>query len=261
MDLRPLGSTGIQVSPLGLGTVKIGRIEQVKYPTPFVIPDDRQVVELLALALDLGINLVDTAPAYGTSEARLGKLLPGPRDAWVIVSKVGESFHDGRSSFDFSAAATRRSVEQSLRRLGTDHLDAVLIHSNGEDLRILDQEPVLESLQRLKERGLIRAHGISSKTLEGGLRAVQLCDLVMLTLNPAHREELPVVRAAAAAGRGVLVKKGLQSGHVAGPQGVQAALDFIFAQSGVSSVIVGTIDPHHLRQNAAAVALATQGSR
>jgi aryl-alcohol dehydrogenase-like predicted oxidoreductase len=260
MDLRPLGNTGIRVSPLGLGTVKIGRNRQVKYPGAFSIPDDRSVVELLALARDLGINLLDTAPAYGTSEARLGKLLPGPRDAWVIVSKVGESFQDERSSFDFSAAATRQSVERTLRRFGTDYLDAVLIHSDGDDLRILDREPVLASLERLKERGLIRAYGISGKTLEGGLRGVELCDLVMVTLNPAHRGELPVVRAAKAAGKGVLVKKGLQSGHVAGTRGVEAALRFVFAQQGVSSVVVGTIDPDHLRQNAAAVEAAVRRS-
>jgi len=261
LELRRLGSTGILVSPLGLGTVKIGRNQQVKYPRPFAIPDDRQVSELLSLARDLGINLLDTAPAYGTSEKRLGKLLPGPRDAWVIVSKVGEYFHQGRSSFDFSAAATRLSVEQSLRRLGTDYLDAVLIHSDGDDLRILDQEPVLDALEGLKQRGLIRAHGISGKTLEGGLRAVELCDLVMLTLNLNYRDELPVVQAAQAAGKGVLVKKGLQSGRVAGLDGVQAALDFVFAQAGVSSVIVGTIDPGHLRQNAAAVEAAIAGAR
>ena len=261
LELRALGSTGVLVSPLGLGTVKIGRNQQVKYPKPFAIPGDRQVVELLALARDLGINLLDTAPAYGTSEERLGRLLPGPRGDWVIVSKVGESFHQGQSSFDFSAAATRRSVEQSLRRLGTDYLDAVLIHSDGNDLHILDQEPVLDTLSRLKHEGLIRAHGISSKTLEGGLRALERCDLVMLTLNLGYRDELPVVQAAYAAGKGVLVKKGLRSGRVAGPEGVRAALDFVFAQPGVSSVIVGTIDPGHLRENAAAVDAAIARAR
>jgi len=86
VELRPLGSTGMLVSPLGLGTVKFGRNEQVKYPRPFAIPDDRRVAELLALALDLGINLLDTAPAYGSSEARIGKLLPGPRDAMSLAT-------------------------------------------------------------------------------------------------------------------------------------------------------------------------------
>lgn len=68
---RPLGDTGLAVSPLGLGTVKFGRDQGVKYPSGFTIPDDREAADLLALARDLGINLIDTAPAYGRSEERL----------------------------------------------------------------------------------------------------------------------------------------------------------------------------------------------
>ena len=75
MELRHLGNTGIKVSPLGLGTVKLGRNQQVKYPHGFTLPDDKTVKELLALTWDLGINLIDTAPAYGNSEERLGALL------------------------------------------------------------------------------------------------------------------------------------------------------------------------------------------
>jgi aryl-alcohol dehydrogenase-like predicted oxidoreductase len=91
MQKRELGQTGIEVSPLGLGTVKFGRDQQVKYPWTFKIPDEKSVIELLALSQDLGINLLDTAPAYGTSEERLGQLLKNRQD-WVIVSKVGEAF-------------------------------------------------------------------------------------------------------------------------------------------------------------------------
>ncbi|MEZ5530383.1 MAG: aldo/keto reductase [Porticoccaceae bacterium] len=86
---RPFGNTGINVSILGLGTVKLGRDQGVKYPNGFVIPDDRQASKLISLAHDLGINLIDTAPAYGNSEERLGTLLKGQRDQWVICSKVG----------------------------------------------------------------------------------------------------------------------------------------------------------------------------
>ena len=63
MELRALGSTGIQVSPLGLGTVKLGRNQQVKYPRPFELPGDEEVLALLGLARELGVNLLDTAPA------------------------------------------------------------------------------------------------------------------------------------------------------------------------------------------------------
>ncbi len=253
MELRALGDTGIRVSPLGLGTVKIGRNQQVKYPQGFELPDDGRVRELLTLARELGINLIDTAPAYGTSQERLGRLLPGPRDAWVIVSKVGEIFEDGRSRFDFSHDFTIASVESSLRALRTDYLDCVLIHSNGEDLRILREEGVVDALELLKEKGWIRSHGISSKTVEGGLEAVRRLDVVMATANPEYDEERPVFEAAAAAGKGVLVKKGLSSGHVRGIDGVRAAMAHVFSLPGVSALIVGTIDPGHLRQNAALV--------
>ncbi|HEU6454768.1 MAG TPA: aldo/keto reductase, partial [Roseateles sp.] len=94
---RPLGSTGLTVSPLGLGTVKLGRDQGVKYPNGFQIPDDDAARMLLRQARELGINLIDTAPAYGRSEERLGPLLRGQRQDWVIVSKVGEEFADGLS--------------------------------------------------------------------------------------------------------------------------------------------------------------------
>lgn len=256
MELRPLGATGLRVSPLGLGTVKFGRNQGVKYPRPFELPSDRDILALLETAWDLGLNLLDTAPAYGASEERLGRLLRQCRRDWVIITKVGEEFDDGVSRFDFSAAATRTSVERSLRRLGLETLDAVLIHSNGDDLGVLEREAVLPTLLDLKQTGLVRAVGMSSKTVGGGLRAVECCDVVMVTYNLSERAEWPVIRAARAAGKGVLVKKGLRSGHLDRAMGidpVRASMALIFAEPGVSSVVVGTLNPAHLRANAAAV--------
>ncbi|MDQ5911185.1 MAG: Aldo/keto reductase [Pseudomonadota bacterium] len=252
MELKPLGATGLWVSPLGLGTVKFGRNQGVKYPQPFNLPTDQEALALLELAWDLGINLLDTAPAYGESEERLGRLLRRCRHDWVIVTKIGEAFHKGVSSFDFTAAATHASVERSLRRLGVETLDVVLIHSNGDDLAILEQAEVLPTLRNLQQAGLIRAVGMSSKTVAGGLRAAECCDVVMATCNLAQREELPVIRAAHVAGKGVFIKKGLLSGHLdtlAKADPVRASLEFIFAEPGVSSVIVGTLNRAHLRAN------------
>jgi aryl-alcohol dehydrogenase-like predicted oxidoreductase len=175
--------------------------------------------------------------------------LPGSRQDWVIVTKVGEIFEEGVSRFDFSAAHTRASVERSLRRLRTDYLDVVLIHSHGDDLAILQQEPVLEALLGLKQEGKVRGIGMSSKTVEGGLQVVERCDLVMATCNLDYNEELPVLQAAAEQGKGVLIKKGLMSGHVAGEEGVRRSMEFVFSQPGVSSMIVGTINPDHLTSN------------
>ncbi len=255
MELRPLGDTGILVSPLGLGTVKIGRDRQVKYPRGFTIPGDDAVRDLLALARELGINVVDTAPAYGNSEERLGALLPHKQD-WVIVTKVGEIFEHGVSRFDFSAAHARMSVERSLRRLGRDWVDVVLVHSDGNDMHIIEHEGVLDELARLKAEGLIRAYGMSTKTTEGGLWTVEHTDVVMATCNPRDVHDIPVIARARELGKGVLVKKGLMSGHAdaaAGGGGIAAAMEFVFATPGVSCMITGTINPHHLRENAAIV--------
>ncbi|WP_303902518.1 aldo/keto reductase [Thiohalomonas denitrificans] len=251
MELRLLGSTGIRVSPLGLGTVKLGRDQQVKYPRGFRIPGDDEVRNLFALARDLGINFVDTAPAYGTSEERLGRLLPNRND-WVIVTKVGEIFENGRSRFDFSAEHTRMSVERSLKRLGRDHVDIVLVHSDGDDLDIIENRGALDCLADLKREGLIRAYGMSTKTEAGGLWVVRNCDVVMATCNPVDTHDLPVIAEAERLNRGVLVKKGLQSGHAdssAGGCGIEEAMRFVFAHRGVGSMIVGTINPDHLRRN------------
>ena len=124
MELKPLGSTGLLISPLGLGTVKFGRNTGVKYPSPFDIPEEGELEALLWLARGLGINLLDTAPAYGASEERLGRLLQGRREEWVIVGKAGEEFEGGVSRYDFTPAAIEASLHRSLKRLKTEYLAA-----------------------------------------------------------------------------------------------------------------------------------------
>ena len=249
MFYRPLGNTGMQVSALGFGTVKLGRNEGVKYPQAFQLPDERSARALLDLARDLGINLLDTAPAYGSSEERLGKLLKTDRKQWLICSKTGEEFVDGQSQFDFSEQHTRMSVERSLRRLGTDYIDMVLVHSDGNDLDIIQHTPVLDTLAELKKRGWIRAFGMSTKTVAGGLLAAQQADMVMVTLNLQEQADSAVLDYCRDHGKGALIKKAFASGHLCDGDAVTEALALIFAHAGSSSAIVGTINPQHLREN------------
>ena len=84
MQKRKIGSSEIFVSAMGLGTVKFGRNTQVKYPCKFELPSDQDLTKLLKETYSLGINFLDTAPAYGTSEERIGKLLKGWRKSWVL---------------------------------------------------------------------------------------------------------------------------------------------------------------------------------
>ncbi|MEH6442457.1 MAG: aldo/keto reductase [Oceanospirillaceae bacterium] len=257
MMTKTVANTGVAVSPIGFGTVKIGRDQGVKYPTKFTIPDDQQVLKLLSCCKELGINLLDTAPAYGLSEQRLGQLLnPLDRQHWVLSSKAGEEFNNatGASHFDFSEKSLTRSVERSLQRLNTDYLDIVMIHSNGDDLKVIEQDLALETLNKLKAQGKIRATGMSTKTIAGGICALQHSDCAMVTYNLAMRDELPVIEYAQQHNKGIFIKKAFASGHVqasADEDSILASLQLIFSQPAVNSAVIGTINEQNLRSNVA----------
>lgn len=252
MQKRRVGSTDIEVSIIGLGTVKFGRNQGVKYPASFSLPTDEEIERLLNGAVELGVNLLDTAPAYGTSEERLGLLLQGRRRDWIISTKVGEEFIEGESHFDFSPQAIQKSVERSLRRLRTDYLDIVLVHSNGEDKRLIEEENVFATLNALKQAGKIRAYGMSTKTIAGGLLTIEMADIAMVAFNPEYVDERIVMAYAQQKNKSIFIKKALMSGHLQKMQSadpVQDTMRFIFAEPGVTSVIVGTINPDHLQKN------------
>lgn len=251
---KTISGTDLEVSALGLGTVKLGRDKGVKYPGHFQIPDDQQALALLQQAWDLGINLIDTAPAYGKSEQRLGALLPQLPHDFVICSKAGEQFDNesGESFFDFSRDGIMRSVEQSLERLRREVIDIVLIHSDGNDAPIIEQHRALDTLNELKQQGLIRATGISTKTIEGGLLALQQSDIVMITHNLAYQDEQAVLDKALKRNKAIFIKKAFASGHL--PKHVDAiseSFKLIYQNPAVASVIVGTINPAHLAANVA----------
>jgi len=250
-----IAETGLSVSPLGLGTVKLGRNTGVKYPAAFKIPDDKQALTLLEQAWDLGINLLDTAPAYGNSEQRLGELFPKVNKDWVIATKVGETFNPDTagSAYNFTPEFIQHSVETSLKNLKRDVLDIVLIHSDGQDKTIIEQYGVLDVLNDLKQQGLVRATGMSTKTVEGGLLTLQQADIAMVMHNLAYRDEQAVIEHAAISNKAIFIKKALGSGHLTESSSdtdpVQANFDFIYQNPAVASVIVGTITPLHLRDN------------
>lgn len=257
MQKRRLGQTNIDVSVIGLGTVKFGRNQGVKYPQSFTLPTLDELERLLTSAGQLGINLIDTAPAYGESEIRLGQLLKNKRENWIISTKVGEQFIDGQSYFNFTREHINQSIDESLKRLATDYLDIVLVHSHGDDLKLITEENVFTTLALLKQQGKIRAFGMSTKTLAGGLATIDLADLAMITYNPLYRDEHEVIAYAHQKQKGILIKKVFASGHL--PQELNCAnpytyaLKFALKEEGVSSVIVGTINREHLAASAKAL--------
>lgn len=250
LPTRPLGRSGLNLSVLGLGTVKFGRNTDVKYPQAFALPTDDEILALLDLAGSLGINYVDTAPAYGRSEARLGTLLPQCSHHFQVVTKAGELYDPAHGSqFDFSPAGIRRSVEMSLSRLQRTVLDIVLLHSDGDDLRVIEHG-ALETLLRCQSEGLIQAVGLSGKTYEGGHRALaEGANVLMVTLNTQHSADSPLVAEAASYGAGILVKKALDSGHLGQHEDPAVRLSTLLNDPGITSAVIGTLNPEHLRHN------------
>jgi mutator protein MutT len=247
VDRRRLGRSDLRVAPIGFGAVKIGRNRAVKYPRAYALPDDAAVAQLLHGVVDAGINLIDTAPAYGDSEALIGRHLSGRREEIVLCTKVGERFEQGRSTFDFSAAGMERSITNSLRALRTDAVDLLLLHSDGRDLAIMEQSDAVEVLLRARERGLTRCIGLSGKTLAGGRAALAWADVLMLTYHRDDVSQRPLLDEARTAGVGVLVKKALASGHL----DAASAIAFATAPAAVGAAVIGSLNLEHMRRNLA----------
>jgi aryl-alcohol dehydrogenase-like predicted oxidoreductase len=248
---RQLGATDLYLSPIGLGTVKFGRTTGLNYPNEFTLPNESTLDKLLYLAESLGINLLDTAPAYGVSEQRLGSLLASRKDKFIVSTKVGEYHINGQSHYDFSAKSTRTSIENSLKALRRSELDLVMVHSDGADADIITKSDVLQTLQQYKEKGLVRYIGFSGKTVAGSLLAIEQVDAFMVTLNRQDSSQLELLKIAKDRNKGILIKKAFASGHAANND----ALDYVVNYPGVTSAIVGTINPEHLRANVSALTL------
>jgi methylglyoxal reductase len=178
MHYHELGSSGIKASVVGLGTFAIGGWF-------WGGTDEKKSIEAIHASLDMGVNLIDTAPIYGFGKAEeiVGKALKGKRDKAVIATKCGlrwdtdkgefEGYADDKSPSTTPAKYTihrylgpdsiRYEVEQSLRRLGTDHIDLYQTHWQEATTPI---EVTMEALQKLRQEGKIRAIGVSNVTVD-----------------------------------------------------------------------------------------------
>ena len=158
MNTRPLGRTGLQVSTLSFGASSLGGV--------FHAVDEMDAIRAVHTALDLGINYFDVAPAYGgtRSETVLGKALHGiPRDHYFLSTKIGKYTNPekyGDDTLDYSRERTRRSIEESAMRLGTDYFDIIHIHDiEYEDRRHTEWalNEGFEATSELKQEGRIGA--------------------------------------------------------------------------------------------------------
>lgn len=232
MQYKQLGSTGVRVSAIALGTATFG-----------VAPQEALASRLVARALDLGINVFDTANSYGnqprfdrpgaplaaqraSAEEILGKALTGRRDQALICSKVMEHVGDGPNDWGLSRLHIFNQIEQSLRRLNTDHLDIYYAH-HADPTTPIDE--TLRAFDDLQKQGKIRYCALStfqpSQTVEALWRADRLgtCAPVanQVPYNLANREhERDMIPACTRNGMSLMafspLAGGLFSGTVAG---------------------------------------------
>ena len=160
MQYRNLGKSPLKVSTLCLGTMMFG--DQTEHA---------EAASIVAHAHEHGVNYVDTADVYtrGASETMLGKILQGQRNDWVLATKLGNKMSDRPNESRYSRTWMLREVDESLKRLQTDHIDILYLHRDYNDMDL--QEP-LYALDALMRSGKIRYWGVSN------FRAWRIAELV-----------------------------------------------------------------------------------
>ena len=296
IPLVPVGKSGISVTRIGLGGAPIGDLRRT--------PTEAEAQTLLAGVWDAGIRYFDTAPFYGSglSERRIGDFLrERPRDSFVVSTKVGRllvpSSDGGRDGqgfdvpaafervWDFSRDGVRRSLEESLERLGLDRVDIALIHDPDDhvDQALTEAYP---ALAELRSQGVIGAVGIGMNQWQVPLRFDQETDIDVVMLAGRYtlldQSGLPLLDACADRGVRVLAAGVFNSGLLATstPAGTydyepapdevlsrarriakicerygvplpQAAMAFPLRHPAVASIVIGARSPEEVAANAA----------
>jgi aryl-alcohol dehydrogenase-like predicted oxidoreductase len=284
---RPLGNTGEQVTMLGYGAMELRG--QPRGPAI----SDEDVGRLLNTVLDSGINLIDTSIDYGRSEELIGQFLAPRRNEFLLASKcgcyVGEPPAGATPPYphDYRESNIRLGIEQSLRRLRTDHLDVLQVHISPSRAQ-LEADGTIETMQSLRHEGKVRFLGMSGTIPHlADHIAMGVFDVFQIPYSAVQREHEELISAAGGAGAGTLIRGGAARGAPAedkewaqGPIGLgegegrrrweesgvdellggmnrlEFVLRFTLSHPDLSSTIVGTSNLDHLRGN---VAVAEKG--
>jgi L-galactose dehydrogenase len=273
VEYRPIEGTDLRVSVLGYGAAPLGDV--------YGRVDLAAGVRSVRAALDLGVTVIDVSPYYGRTRAEtvLGRALAGvDRDAYTLAGKVGRY---GLEEFDFSAARVRRSVDESLARLGTGHLDLVQVHDVefGDLTQVVEE--TLPALAALRDAGKVRHVGVTGYPLAALARVagrarldtvLSYCHYTLLDRSlagwaPVFAERGVAVLNASPLAMGALTARGAPPWHpapaevvrccaaaaqVCARRGValeQLALRFSVAYPGVATTFVGMPDEEQVRSN------------
>ena len=271
---RALGRTGLDVTTLGYGAMEL----RATQGAPAI--SDADAGTLLNQVLDAGINLIDTSPDYGRSEELIGLSIAHRRDEYVLASKCGcVPGAPGGAEHVHTAANIRAGVEESLRRMRTDHLDIVQFHRSLTP-REFEQDGALAAALELRDEGKVRFIGVSGTlpNLDDQI-AMGVFDIFQIPYSILQRDHEAVIARASAAGAGILIRGGVARGTpddwdrvyymrstsamrdeweqaqldelLDGMSRLEFTLRFTLAHADLDTTIVGTANPAHLRDNLA----------
>ena len=281
---RKLGRTGLEVTVLGFGAMELRGPGSGFRGRPLA---EGQAQRVLNAVLDSGINFIDTSIDYGESEENIGKFISHRRNEYILASKCGCIVDPALASVTppspgggpFPHIFTRKNivdgVNQSLRRMKTDHLDLVQFHASPSK-QVLEQEGAIQTLLDLKREGKIRFIG-SSSTLPNLAEHIHMgvFDEFQIPYSALQREHEEAIAQAARAGAGTVIRGGVARGAPGEGQGrednwklwekaglndlldgmtqTEFMLRFTITHPELSTTIVGTLNPEHLKANVDAV--------
>jgi len=277
LEKRRIPRMGMDVTFIGFGALEIGRDWGLGDADEKRRPDDAAAGEVLHAVLDLGINLVDTASAYHRSEERIGNTIAGRRGEYVLASKCGEHSDEPRTFYDFSYAGISASIDRSLRLLQTDVIDLMQIHFGPDPEGVLDRGETVAAMKDAQQAGKVRFLGAS---IDGALatRCIESgdFDVMQLGYSLVAQGNTDNIQLAKSKGIGVLIRSGLAAGaltarviphlndevrHIdkvrklldlVGGDGdalTSLALNFLYENDGISSVLVGSKRVAHVKAN------------
>lgn len=213
MKQRRLGRTEIPVSEISFGGVEIGLPYGIGVRSSADMPSEAESIHLLHQALELGITFFDTARAYGRSEELMGKAFKDRREQVILCSKCSLPVSPDSGTVKAGAsAAIRRSLQKSLAALQTDYLDVLMLHN--ADLVTLNQESVSETFAELRDKGVIRATGVSTYSVAETDLAIDkgVWDVVQISFNLMDQRQAALFDKAQNAGVGLVVRSVLLKG-------------------------------------------------
>lgn len=279
LSRRPLGRAGFDVTALTLGGAGLGGL--------YGPVSEEAAIQTVLRAVDLGVNYIEGAPFYGECESRYGKalaVLGGRSGGLHVCTKVG--MHPARHG-DYSAAAARWSVEESLKILDLGSVDLVQVHAlEAVDMAtVLGPQGAVVELERMRDEGKVGAIAFAIRGASYHRQAIASgrFDAILIhdDFSLIRRTDDSVIAEAAAAGVGVLVGRALMTGLLAGPDPMAnerlaahpdapaavdwwrwarerkvplqaVALQFAMRHPGVSSVVVGASSPREVEENVSA---------